>query len=495
MMITSPNTYTSTNDFHTSQKNAATAMERLSSGQRINSAADDAAGSAIVDRMTSQIIGLDQSIRNTSDTVTLVKTAEGSMKESGTILQRMRELSVQSSNDTNTSKDREYLQAEINQLQEELTRIAKTTEFNNQSLLDGTFTSKTFQIGANSGQHIKFSIGNMSSDKLGSHDLSLSGSSNQSVVNADKSTTVNTVSAAEDLTINGHNGTTTLDVLANATARDVANLVNGVSDKTGVTAEVTSKAKIDNVSAVGTFTLNVYGKNEGAVNISANITDVNDLTDLAQRLNEKTGTTGISAKLSDDKASITLTQDDGYDIVLEDVLETGGSAATIDFTGLSAKEVEVGAAGTLGAAAATDTGRVSGNVTMSSDKGYTVKSAATGGLMANTAANASTLSSVDRIDITTQSGSADAIKVIDGALSYVQGERSNLGAIQNRLDFTISNLENMVSNTTEARSNIGDTDYAKESSVLAKQQLLQQSSLAMLSMANASAEQIMMLLR
>jgi len=495
MLITNPTAFTSTNNFHTAQSNAQTAMERLSSGQRINTAADDAAGSAIADRMTSQIVGLDQSIRNSNDTISLVKTAEGSMKESDTILQRMRELAVQSSNDTNTNKDREYLQAEINQLQEELTRIADTTEFNNQALLDGTFTSKTFQIGANSGQNIKFSIGNMSSDTIGSQDLSLTGTMNQSVVNADKATTVNTVLATEDLTINGHLGTTTVDVLVNANARDVANLVNGVSDETGVTADVVTKAKIDNVSAVGTFTLNVYGKNEGAVNISAAITDVGDLTDLAQRFNEKSATTGIVAKLSDDKASIELTNDKGYDIVLEDILETGGSGATVDLTGLDKDSAEVGAAGVLGAAVGTDTGRVSGNVTMSSDKVYTVKSAAAGGLMANTNANAATLSTVDAIDISTQGGSDEAIKVIDGALTFVQGERANMGAIKNRLDYTISNLTNIVANTESSRSQIMDADFAKESSVLSKNKMLQQSSLAMLSQANSTAAEILQLLR
>jgi flagellin len=470
-------------------------MERLSSGQRINSASDDAAGSAISDRMTSQIKGLNQAARNTNDTISLVKVAEGAMQESGSILQRMRELSLQSASDTNTSADRQYLQKEVSQLQQELTRISATTQFNNQNLLDGNFTAKTFQVGANSGQHVKISIGDMSSDKIGSHDLDTNGTARTAVVNSANSAAVSTVLATEDLTIAGHLGTTTIDVLAGGTARDIAALANGVENNTGVSATAVTKAKLDTVSATGTFTMNLYGKNTTAVAISTNITNTSDLTNLAEAINARSGTTGITAELADNKASVTVTQFEGYDIVIEDVLENGGSAATMNMTGVDQDGATSGAAGVLGAATATDTGRVGGSVSFSSAKDYTVKSAAAGGVMSATTANGSSLSNVSDIDITTQTGANGAIDVLDGALTFVQDERANLGGVQNRLETTSSNLSNVSDNISAARSGVQDADFAAESSILAKNKILQQAGTAMLAQANQSAQSVLSLLR
>jgi flagellin len=481
---------------NSSQDTMQTAMERLSSGKRINSAADDAAGSAIADRMTSQIKGLDQAIRNSNDTISLVKTAEGAMQETTSTLQRMRELSVQSSSDTNTSADRQYLQKEIALLQQELTRISATTQFNNQNLLDGSFTAKTFLIGANAGQDIRVTIADLSSDNIGSHDLDLTGTARNAVTGADKATVVNTVTAGEDLTVAGHIGTTTVDVLVNNTARDVAALVNGVRNDTGVEATAITKAKLDTVSGVGTYTMNIYGKNTSSpVNISFNITKTADLTNLAEAFNSKAGTTGITAELSADKAAVTLTQAEGYDIVIEDVLETGGSAATINMTGLDQDNANAGAAVSLGAAVGTDTGRSAGSVSFSSAKDYTVKSAAAGGLFALTTSNGSSLTDVASLNITTQVSANGAITVLDGALTLLQDERANLGAIQNRLETTVSNLENISSNISASRSAVEDADFAKESSLLARDKILQQAGTAMLAQANQSMQGVMQLLQ
>ena len=142
-----------------SQTNLAKSMQRLSSGLRINSAKDDAAGLAISDRMTSQIRGLNQATRNANDGISLAQTAEGAMQESTNILQRMRELAVQSANDTNSASDRASLQSEVDQLKQELTRIAETTTFNGKKLLDGSMISAQFQVGANAGETISFGIG------------------------------------------------------------------------------------------------------------------------------------------------------------------------------------------------------------------------------------------------------------------------------------------------------------------------------------------------
>jgi len=482
---------------NSSQGSLQTSMERLSSGKRINSAADDAAGSAIADRMTSQIKGLDQAIRNSSDTISLVKTAEGAMQESANTLQRMRELSVQSASDTNTSADRQYLQKEIALLQQELTRISATTQFNSQNLLDGSFTSKTFLIGSNASQDIRITIADLSADNIGSHDLDTNGTARTTVVGTDitNANTNNTVTAAEDLTISGHLGTTTIDVLALGTARDIAALANGVENTTGVNASAITKAKLDTVSGAGTYTMNLYGKNTAAVNISANITNTADLTNFAEAINSRAGSTGITAELSADKASITVTQFEGYDIVIEDVLETGGSAATINMTGVDQDGTTSGAAGTLGAAVGTDTGRVGGSVSFSSAKDYTVKSAAAGGVMGNTISNGSSLTDVSSINITTQTGANGAILVLDGALTLMQDERANLGSIQNRLETTISNLENISGNISASKSAVEDADFAKESSLLARDKILQQAGTAMLAQANQSMQGVMQLIQ
>ena len=472
------------------------AMERLSSGKRINSAADDAAGSAIADRMTSQVKGLNQAVRNTNDTISMVKVAEGSMKESSNILQRMRELSVQSSSDTNTSADRQYLQKEVGLLQQELTRISATTQFNNRELMDGSFTSQTFLIGSNSGQHMKMTIGDFSSDKIGAHDLDTTGTGRSATQTADKAASLaaSTVLATENLTIAGHLGTTTVDVLVGGTARDIAALTNGVTNDTGVSAAAITKAKIDTVGA-GTFTMNLYGKNTTAVNVSVNITNTNDLTNLADIINQRAGTTGITAELAANKESVTLTQFEGYDIVVENVFENGGSGNTMEMTGVTQDNAESGAAVVLGAAVGTDTGRVGGSVSFTSAKDYTVKSAAAGGVMGNATANGSSLSNVSDIDITTQIGANGAIDVLDGALTFVQDERANLGSIQNRLETTATNLSNVSSNIQAARSGVEDADFAAESGILAKNKILQQAGTAMLAQANQSAQNVMSLLR
>lgn len=172
-----------------SQGDLATAMERLSSGLRINSAKDDAAGLAISDRMTAQIRGLNQAARNANDGISLAQTAEGALQESTNILQRIRELAVQAANDTNSASDRASLQAEVDQLLAEMDRIATSTQFNGTTLLDGTMTGATFQVGANSGQTITFAIGDARPATLGLAGLSVASA-------ADAGTTIGLVDTA-----------------------------------------------------------------------------------------------------------------------------------------------------------------------------------------------------------------------------------------------------------------------------------------------------------
>lgn len=463
-----------------SQSSLNNSMQRLSSGLRINSAKDDAAGLAISDRMTSQIRGLNQAVRNSNDGISLAQTAEGAMQESTNILQRMRELAVQSANDSNTGADRASLQKEVAQLQQELDRISTTTEFNGKKVLDGTFTAQSFQVGANAGQSIEFSIGNTRSDTIGDQELKADG-----VINQAGATSVNGVTA-QTLTINGGLGAGTVAVTDDMEANQIAELVNAQSGDSGVTASAVTYAELK-LTATGPVSLDVTGKNASAVNVSANVTDTTDLTSLSEAFNAHTAETGISASLSADKSSLILKNSEGYDITM--VGQTGSAAGTLQ--GVKA-DGETTAGGTTSIAAAA-TANVGGNVTFHSDQSYSIADPSNVTLL--TANNlASDLNAVGSVDISDRSGAEDAIKVIDNAIGRIDGERANLGAVQNRFESTIANLQNISENISAARSRILDADIAQETSAMTKANILQQAGVSILAQANQTPQLALSLL-
>ncbi len=476
-----------------SQVNLQTAMERLSSGLRINSAKDDAAGLAIADRMTAQVMGLNQAVRNANDGISVSQVAEGALQESTNILQRMRELSVQSANDTNSGTDRANLQKEVSQLQQELNRIAETTRFNGKAILDGTFTAQKFHVGAFAGENIQVTIGNARSTHMGNNTVTTNGSATAAVTPAVATFALATskVQLTENLTITGSIGTATLDIAAGDTAKAVADAANAITSSTGVTASAITQATLSSISAAGTVSFNLYGSNSTAVAVSANVASPNDLTTLSDAINTVSASTGIVATLSSNRSSLTLTSSQGYDIGIEDY---NNAATTMVVTGLNA-DGTTGGASTLTSGAATDSTRVGGDVSFKSSSTFSVTSAAAGGLFGATTANASTLSSVSSINIGTQTGSNNAIDVIDGALAFISDTRATLGAVQNRFSATIANLENVSQNVSAARSRIQDADFAQESANLARNQILQQAGTAMLAQANASTQNVLTLLQ
>ena len=476
-----------------SQDKLNTAMQRLTTGMRINSAKDDSAGLAIADRMTAQIRGLNQATRNANDGISLAQTAEGALQESTNILQRMRELAVQSANDTNTGSDRASLQKEVSQLQQELNRIGNTTAFNGKNLLDGTFTTQKFQVGANANQTISVSVGSALATDMGSRRVTANGTLNQAVAAAATGTAAaNPVLAGEDLTVSGSLGSAAIDVAANSSAKAIAAQVNAKTADTGVEAEAATKAKIKSVSAPGTYNFKLQGSNTTAEAFSVQITDTSDMKGLRDAINAKAASTGITAEI-DTSNDIVLTQAQGSDIVVEDVAGSG------DFVvrGMNAfTDAETGSDVTLtGGTATTDSTRIGGTLRFNAAEGFSVTSAATGGLFTATTANNGTLSAVGSINIGSQSGANDALSVIDGALKYVDNQRADLGAVQNRFTSTISNLQNVSENLSGARSRIQDTDFAAETANLSKSQILQQAGIAMLSQANQSQQNVMSLLR
>lgn len=487
-----------------SQSALSKSMQRLSSGLRINSAKDDAAGLSISDRMTSQIRGLNQAARNANDGISLAQTAEGALQETTNILQRMRELAVQSANDTNSASDRSSLQAEVNQLKQEMDRIADTTEFNGKKLLDGTLTSAQFQVGANANQTISFGISSAKASALGDNALSTDNStadySIERATSAASGSSANDV-AAQTLTIVGKEGSKTASVAGGDSAAVIAGKINAITSDTGVSATAKTTATLGSLDANGSVTFNLQGTNTTAVSINATVLS-DDLTNLVTALNEQTGNTGITATLSADKASITLEQSAGYDIKLTDFSHSSSDDTTavhISLTGSEGTATQLTKGGDTTRSDDTDSSTVGGEITFSSSSGFNVTSnvAAGSGSLFNTAAdgaNVSSLSSIDNVNITTTTGAANAIKSIDGALMQIDNIRGNLGAVQNRFESTISNLSNVSENLSAARSRILDADIAQETSAMTKNNILQQAGVSILAQANQAPQLALSLL-
>ncbi|WP_300173656.1 flagellin [uncultured Aliivibrio sp.] len=335
-------------------------MERLSSGLKINSAKDDAAGLQISNRLTSQTRGLDVAVRNANDGISMAQTAEGAMNETTNILQRMRDLSLQSSNGSNTSADRGAIQEEVVALNDELNRIAETTSFGGSRLLNGQFGTKSFQIGADSGEAVMLTLNNMRSDTtaMGGH----------------------TYSATE-----------------------------GKDANWNVNAENTE------------LSMNFVNKEGKEQNITINAKAGDDIEEVATYIN------GQSAEIN---ASVT---EDGKLQVF-----AAAEATDIAFSGSLSNELGMG-----------------NKVT------DTVKS----------------------IDVTTVGGSQKAVAILDSAMQYVDSNRADLGAFQNRFGHAINNLENINENTSAANSQIKDVDFAKETTAMTKSQILQQASSSILAQA------------
>ena len=476
----------------TSQASLNTSIQRLSSGLRINSAKDDAAGLAISERFTSQIRGLNQAVRNANDGISLSQVAEGALAGSGNILQRVRELSVQSANATNSASDRKAIQAEVGQLLSELDRISVTTEFNGQKLLDGSFGSATFQVGANANQTITATTGNFRTANYGAN-LTASASG----VATTGATAGSAGAASGTITIAGLQ-TTSITVAASGTAADIAAAVNSAADTTGVTASArnVSELKFD---APGSFSLALKGDNSAAANVTFNVTAINTpagLTDAMKAINDSASQTGITAKLNSANSGLVLTNESGKDINITNN-STGSSSITLASQDAPAALASSTNTVTFTTATAAGTGGVivasRGTVEYASDKGYTV--AGTADTMGTTAATASTQKAVNTIDVSTVDGATRALKIIDSALAAVNGQRASFGALQSRFETTVNNLQSTAENMSASRGRIQDADFASETANLSRAQILQQAGTAMVAQANQIPQGVLSLLK
>lgn len=466
-----------------SQSSLQTSLQRLSSGLRINSAKDDAAGLSISQRFTSQIRGLNQAQRNANDGISTAQVAEGALDEATNNLQRMRELAIQSANGSNGTGERSALQGEVSQLIAEIDRIANTTRFGSRKLLDGSFGTTNFQVGAEANETISVTIGDARSAALGTNVLLADGTVTGNVTLGATAPAVNGVLAETDLTITTGAGTSTaISYAANSSAKGIADAINATAGSLGVTATASNSATLGGLDLAGVVSFQLNGSN-----VSANVTDVNDLSGLAAAINGVASATGVTASFANpaNKSELTLTTTDGRDIGIATFASTGAGNQTISFDGTTMTE---------GAAATANAVKV-GTVTLSSANGAIATAAANADVFAAAGTNNSSFASVQDIDVSTEAGSQTALAVISGALETISSQRADLGAVQNRLESTIANLANISENVSAARSRIQDSDFAQETANLTKNQILQQAGISVLSQANSLPQQVLSLLQ
>jgi flagellin len=466
-----------------------TAMTRLSTGLRINAAKDDAAGMAIGEKMTAQIMGLNQAVRNATDGKNLIDTTESAHVEVSNMLQRLRELAIQSSNDTNTSSDRGNIVAESRQLIAEINRVSETTTFNGMKVMDGSFAGKQFQIGADSNQTVNVTVESTRATDIGAFTL-------RSDVNV-VADTASTIAGGTDIVISGFAGSAKIEQTAGMSAKDLAAAINATTSDTGVSASAQTLARISNLSGAGQLSFEINGTEIGPVAISSE----NDLRSLRDAINAKTTATGVTARMGDDNSQIILSDSTGANISVSAFDSDDGDGDTLSM------DLEVlNADGTAPAGSFTNSATIdntdqdavaTGQVTLSSTKVFSVHTSDNTddeAFFANSN-SAGTLESLSEINLSTAEGASKAINVIDMALAKVSQARSDLGAVSNRLDSTISNLTNIATSVEAARSQVMDADFAAESTNLARGQILSQAATAMLAQANASKQNVMQLLR
>lgn len=500
-----------------------TAMQRLSTGKRINSSADDAAGMAMSARMESQIKGLTMAMRNAGDAQSLVDATEGAHDEITNLLHRMRELSVQAANATNVSSDVTNLQSEMTQLIAEIDRISGQTTWNGMNLLDGTFASKQFQIGPEAGQSVSVTVANAAASQLGSYQLETAA---KLVVDADGGGNVTANSDPETYTVTGTKGTASIAGSTTQSAKEFAALVNAEEASTGVSATAVTKMKISmnqnndtadedpNLANGSVLSFKVNGTTTGNVTIADN-TDLRVLRDAINAISSTTGVTATMGTGSTGNADVILTDSDGDNITI-DTFVTDDDDAILEVAMLKADGATH--AGSVEADATTEYGNVTtlqdsdttagfehvigtGTLSFSSTADFSVSggeninTTTNGDLISSTATLSGSLSKVSTIDITSLSGANSAIKSIDGAIEMITSRRANLGAISNRLDHTLSNLSTSRVNMEASQSRIEDADFAIETSNLTKAQILSQAATAMLAQANASKQSVLSLLQ
>ena len=481
-----------------SQTSLQTSMQRLSSGLRINSAKDDAAGMAISERMTTQIRGLNQAARNANDGISLSQTAEGALAEVTSNLQRIRELAVQSANATNNSSDRVALDREVQQRLQEVDRISSQTTFNGQRVLDGTFGTANFQVGAEANQTI--SVGFTQGTRLTQLGQLATGTSSAEV-------TVAALTGSGTIQI-GSNSAVTVGASAAGSANGQS--VGSAYAKalainvTGLTATATNNielvaANATSAGGAGTYSLTINGQ---AIFSGTVLTSTLTTQQITDGINSYSSTTGVTASLSG--GNLRLSAADGRDIAIAQTLGgdaaaglSAGTGGSTTVNGVVYRDGQIDAtlanASNNSAVAAAVNG---GTLTLTSNENISI----TGdGAIMGFASAAITIArdTVDltTVDVQTVTSANDAIQRIDAALNTVNGLRSTLGAVQNRFESVVTNVQTNSENLSASRSRIQDADFAAETANLSRAQILQQAGTAMIAQANQLPQTVLKLLQ
>jgi flagellin len=539
---------TAQRNLNTSQSSLSVSLQRLSSGLRINSAKDDAAGLSISERFSAQIRGLDQARRNANDGISLAQTAEGALQSSGEILQRIRELAVQSANATNSSGDRAALNAEVQSLSQELQRIATTTEFNGQKLLDGSFSAAQFQVGANANQTIVATSGNFQVGAYGNYRLGamaanseggtgdlVKGSYNPASAPDRASMTqlgagsASAIAAGGNLTINSASGTTKINYIAGTSAESMAAAINQTGTGVRASALTTfvlgagtagqfqqntsytihlSTDTFDPTGATAPSSYQTVSFTTGGTDNTANVSTADQLNSVAQAINDVSGKTGFTAKVvktEDNTYGIQITNESGKDLRM-----VGDFANSKDISFQNIKVLDGDTTNTVDAAgtaltktaaanvfAASEGNWITGQLTLDSDRAFSISDSQATQFF--TAAASTTmgglLQKTEAMDISTVDAANRTLAIVDSALAAVNNQRARYGALQSRFENTITNLQTTSENLSASRSRIRDADFAEETAKLTRSQILQQAGIAMLSQANALPQQVLTLLQ
>jgi flagellin len=469
----------------------STSFERLSSGLRINSAKDDAAGLSISSRLTAQIKGINQAVRNGGEGISLAQTAEGALNETTNILQRIRELAVQSANDTNNSSDRESLQAEVSQLKQELDRIAETTNLNGSKLLDGSFLTKNLQLGPQSGERLSISIDGATTKHLGRQARY---TSDEAFVNSaaigDGTGGTQTLQISNERGDFNIRGTVPADdqlstSLKSASAISKANAINASSAESGVRA-IASQTELTAIAPVQTATLDQtdYITLNGVEISGFQVQEKDADGSLVNAINAESSKTGVVASLTSD-SHLKLVAEDGRNIEFNVTINLVGSANSFGFFG-------AGSASGNGF----DSFVATGKVTLQSEEAFRISStnASVIGFSNEGLYGVNSENSVKELDISTRDGAIEALDTIDLAIEQTSSIRSMLGALQNRLESTLSNISTTKENLSASRSRIMDADYAQETAMLSRNQIIQQASISVLAQAIQQPQSILTLL-
>lgn len=482
---TNVNALNSLNALGSTSSNLSTYIQQLSTGKQINGPADNPAGYAISQRFQTQINGLNQAVSNGNQAVSLVQTATGALQNETNLLQQIRTIAVQSANGSNTAQDRASLQGVVSQLLAQVSTIATQTQFNGQNLLDGTFSGQQFQVGANANQIINVSVSNSNSNAIGNNTMAASGT----IYSTTGAAGSNGYAAGEAFTItagagaftsgsvsvSGYAGSSSVTVGATDSAASVAAGINSISQKTGVTA--TANTSVAFTVTTGSFSFSIGNGTTAAqtngVNISANVTDVTPtgLSGLVSSINGSTAQTGIAASVNSSN-QLVLTQSQGDNVSITGFAGNGTLAA-----------------GGSTVNATTNTALVQGFTQLQSTQGYSLGNGANIGL-----SNISSLSAVSTVDVSSVQGANQALSIIDQAINTLNQQGGGLGAIQNRIQASVQNVQTTATNLQAAQSVVQDANIAQATTQLSKYQILQQAGISTLATANSLQQSYLKLL-